>query len=141
MKKPANYVILILSIVLGLFFIYKGINKNLISPCKVYDASSTIPVAYQNLMTSLCTTGYMKIIGSLEVLCGLLLIFPRTRLLGSIIFMPIILNIFLFHLIIDNRPHELIETGIPLLANIIIFAYYYPRWKNLLWVNNQPKLN
>jgi len=134
MKKIGTYLILILSTFLGIFFIYKGINKNLISPCKVYDATSTLPVAYQNLMTSLCTSGYTKIIGVLEVLSGLLLIIPRTRLLGSIILMPLILNIFLFHLVIDNRPHELVETGIPLLANIIIFAYYYPKWKNLLWV-------
>ena len=134
MKKIGAYLILILSIILGIFFIYKGINKNLISPCKVYDATSTLPVAYQNLMTSLCTTGYTKIIGILEVLSGLLLIIPRTRLLGSIALMPVILNIFLFHLVIDNRPHELVETGIPLLANILIFAYYYPKWKNLLWL-------
>jgi len=134
MKKIETYLILILGIILGIFFIYKGINKNLISPCKVYDATSTLPIAYQNLMTSLCTTGYTKIIGVLEVLSGILLIIPRTRLLGSIVLMPVILNIFLFHLVIDNRPHELVETGIPLLANILIFAYYYPNWKNLLWV-------
>lgn len=134
MKKAANYIILILSMILGAFFVYKGITKNLMSPCKVYDATSTLPIEYQNLMTSLCTTGYTKIIGVLEVLSGLLLIYPKTRLLGSIVLMPLILNIFLFHLVIDNRPHELVETGIPLLANIIIFAYYYKNWKNLLWI-------
>lgn len=134
MKKIGAYLILVLSIILGIFFIYKGINKNLISPCKVFDAASTIPMHYQNLMTALCNTGYTKIIGVLEVLSGILLIVPRTRLLGSIILMPVIINIFLFHLIIDNRPHELVETGIPLLANILIFAYYYPKWKSLIWV-------
>lgn len=134
MKKFSNYLILILSVSLGIYFIYKGINRNLISPCKVYDATSTLPVLYQNLMTSLCQSGYTKIIGIMEVLSGLLLIYPRTRLLGSIIFMPIIINIFLFHLMIDNRMHENIETGIPLLMNIIIFAYYYPKWKSIIWI-------
>lgn len=134
MKRNLNYLILVHSVVLGLYFIYKGINRNLISPCKVYDATSTLPIAYQNLMTSLCQSGYTKIIGVMEVLCGILLIYSRTRLLGSIIFMPIIINIFLFHLLIDNRMHENIETGIPLLMNIIIFAYYYPKWKSIIWV-------
>lgn len=124
--------ITIISIALGVFFIYKGVNKHFLSPCKVYDSTSTIPIEYQNLITSLCSTGYTKIIGVLEVLSGISLIIPRTRLLGSIILLPVIINIFLFHLILDNRPHEIVETGIPLLATIIIFASYYQKWKVIL---------
>jgi len=50
-------------------------------------------------------------------------------LLGSIVLLPVIITIFLFHLLIDNRPHELVETGIPLLAAILVFASYYNVWK------------
>lgn len=128
-RNIIKMLIAIISVALGAFFVYKGINKHFLSPCKVYDSSSTIPIAYQNLITSLCTTGYTKIIGVLEVLSGLLLIIPRTRLLGSIILLPVIINIFLFHLILDNRPHEITETGIPLLAAILIFVSYYQKWK------------
>lgn len=124
--------ITIISIALGVFFIYKGVNKHFLSPCKVYDSTSTIPIEYQNLITSLCSRGYTKIIGVLEVLSGILLIIPRTRLLGAIILLPVIINIFLFHLILDNRPHEIVETGIPLLATIIIFASYYQKRKVIL---------
>ncbi len=134
MKKTTSYLILALSVVLGAYFIYKGINRNLIPPCRVYDETSTLPLLYRNLMDALCHSGFMKIIGGLEVLSGILLIIPRTRLLGSILLMPIIITIFLFHVMIDNRPHENIETGIPLLMNVIIFVYYYPKWKDLLWV-------
>lgn len=136
MKKILPYLILVLSAVLGVYFIYKGINRNLIPPCRVYDETSTLPIHYRNLMDALCQSGFMKIIGGLEVLSGVLLIFSRTRLLGSIILMPIIITIFLFHVMIDNRPHENIETGIPLLMNILVFLYYYPKWKDLLWVKS-----
>ena len=124
--------IAILSFALGVFFIYKGINKHFLSPCKVYESSSTIPVEYQNLITSLCTTGFTKIVGALQVVSGILLVLPRTRLLGSMILLPVIINIFLFHLILDNRPHELVETGIPLLATILIFASFYKKWKVII---------
>jgi putative oxidoreductase len=124
--------ITLLSIALGIFFIYKGIDKHFLSPCKVYDSSSTIPIAYQNLITSLCSSGYTKIVGVLQVLSGILLVLPRTRLLGSMVLLPIILNIFLFHLLLDNRPIELVETGIPLVANILILASFYKKWKVII---------
>ncbi len=136
MKKTATYLILALSVALGVYFIYKGFNRNLIPPCRIYDETSTLPLHYRNLMDALCQSGFMKVIGGLEVLSGLLLIFPRTRLMGSIVLMPVIITIFLFHAMIDNRPHELVETGIPLLINIVIFGYYYPKWKDLLWIKN-----
>lgn len=131
-NKYLKIIVLVLSTVLGIFFIYKGVDKHFVSQCKVYDADSTIPLHYQNLMTALCQTGFTKIIGFLEVLSGLLLVYPRTRLLGSIVLMPVIVCIFLFHLIIDNRPHELIETGIPLLMNVLIFVSGYKKWKYIL---------
>ncbi len=136
MKKIPFYLIFALSIVLGIYFIYKGFTRNLIPPCRVYDETSTLPIHYRNLNDALCQSGFMKIIGALEVLSGLLLVFPKTRLLGNILLMPVIITIFLFHAIIDNRPHELVETGIPLLINVLIFAYYYPKWKDLLWIKD-----
>lgn len=133
MKKNTFSILVVLaSTILGLFFIYKGINKHFLSPCKVYEASSTIPIEYQNLTTSFCQSGYFMVIGFFQILAGLLLIIPKTRLLGSIILLPIILNIFLIHLIMDNRPEELIETGIPLLLTLFVFGHYYPIWKKIL---------
>lgn len=134
MKRFLNLIVGLLAILLGAFFIWKGLDKHFLNPCKVYGPDSTLPADYQNLMTALCSSGFNKVTGTLEVLSGLLLIFTRTRLLGSIILMPVIITIFLFHAFIDNRPHELVETGIPLAVNIMVFASYYKHWKSLLWV-------
>ena len=132
MKKFYSISILILSVALGAFFVYKGINKHFLSPCKVYGPEDTVPLEYQNVITAFCNSGFNKFVGLFEVLAGLLLIIPRTRLIGALVLLPIISNIFMLHFKLDNRPHELVETGIPLAINLLIIIYYYPTWKKLL---------
>ena len=122
----------LLGAALGVFFIYKGVDKHFLSSCKVYGPDSTLPQEYMDLMTILCKSNFTKIVGGFEVLAGVLLIFPRTRLLGDIILMPVISTIFLFHALIDNRPDELIETGVPLAAAILILMYHYKDWRFML---------
>ncbi len=132
MKNFMNLLLALLGILLGAFFVYKGLDKHFLSECKVYPADSPLPLEYRNLISTLCNSGFTKIVGFIEVLSGLLLIFPRTRLLGSILLMPVIITIFLFHLLIDNRPHELVETGIPLAVNVLIFIAHYKDWKGII---------
>jgi putative oxidoreductase len=131
MKKFTSLFIFILSTVLGAFFIYKGLNKHFLSPCKVFDATSTIPLAYQQVITGMCESGMLKVVGFFQILSGLLLVIPKTRIVGAMMLLPIIFNIFILHLFIDNRPEELVETGIPLLATLVILFFYYPKWKVL----------
>lgn len=132
MKKTIHYLVAGLAIILGAFFVYKGFDKHFLSECKVYEPDSPLPLNYRNLITALCTSGFTKVVGILEIASGILLIIPRTRLLGSIVLLPVIITIFLFHLLIDNRPHELVETGIPLFVAIVVFTSYYDVWKVIL---------
>lgn len=132
MKPLYPILMALLGAALGAFFIYKGVDKHFISPCKVYGPESTLPQDYINLMTTLCSSGFTKVVGSLEVFAGILLVFPRTRLLGNIILLPVISTIFLFHLLIDNRPDELIETGVPLAAAVLLLIYHYKDWRFML---------
>jgi len=131
MKRGLELLIVVLSIILGLFFIYKGVNKHFLSPCKVYDETSTIPLVYQQVITGMCQSGMLKVVGFFQVLSGILLLIPRARLVGAIVLLPIIFNIFLLHLFLDNRPEELVETGIPLAFTLIIIGFYYKVWKNI----------
>jgi len=135
-KGKFEWTIAALSIALGIFFLYKGINKHWMSPCKTFGPESTIPLAYQQVMTALCQSGFLKLIGALQAISGILLFIPRTRLFGAILLFPIILNIFLMHLFMDNRPDELVETGLPLLVTILILAFHYPKWKHLVGIKN-----
>lgn len=132
MKPLYPILIALLGAALGVFFVYNGVDKHFISPCNVYGPESTLPQDYINLMTALCSSGFTKVVGSLEVFAGILLVFPRTRLLGTIVLLPVITSIFLFHLLLDNRPDELIETGIPLAGVFIILLYHYKEWRFMI---------
>ena len=133
MKPLYPILMALLGAALGVFFVYKGVDKHFISPCKVYGSESTLPQDYINLMSVLCSSGFTKVVGSLEVFAGILLVFPRTRLLGSIVLLPVISTIFLFHLLIDNRPDELIETGVPLAAAALMLIYHYKDWRFMIY--------
>jgi uncharacterized membrane protein YphA (DoxX/SURF4 family) len=133
MKPLYPILMALLGAALGVFFVYKGVDKHFISSCKVYGPESTLPQDYINLMNVLCSSGFTKVVGSLEVFAGILLVFPRTRLLGSIVLLPVISTIFLFHLLIDNRPDELIETGVPLAAAALMLIYHYKDWRFMIY--------
>ncbi len=132
MQQISKYAITVLAVLLGVFFIYKGINKHWLSPCKVYGPESTIPLAYQQLITAFCQSGFLKLVGLFQATAGILLLIPKTRLLGAIILLPIIFNIFFIHAFLDNRPIELVETGIPLLMTLIIIAVDFTKVKKAL---------
>jgi len=132
MKKTIEIILLVLGALLGGFFMYKGIFKHFVTPCKIYDAESTVPIAYQNVVTAFCQSGFFKVVGFLQILAGLFLIIPKTRLLGAVILMPVVINMFLIHYFLDNRPEELWETGIPLAINTLILLINSGKIKKII---------
>lgn len=132
MKKTTDLILLILGALLGGFFVYKGINKHWLSECKVYGPDSTIPLAYQQVITAFCKSGFFKVVGAIQVLSGLLLIIPRTRLLGAVLLLPVAINMFLIHFFLDNRPEELWETGIPLGMTVLVILFSWSKVKRIL---------
>ena len=135
MNRVVTIIIFVLASALGLFFIYKGINKHFLSPCKVYAPDSTLPEDYRAVISALCNSGFTTMVGFFQVLSGLLLIIPRTRLFGAIILLPIIANIFFMHFFMDNRPEELVETGIPFLITLLIIGFHYKKWMPIFGKN------
>ena len=125
----------ILTITLGIFFIYKGIDK---MPIKLKDISKeeiieTIieqgsyeaPVGYKITMNTMRQSGFLRLISAFQILAGILMLIPKTRMLGLLLLLPIIFNIFFMHVFFDNRMHENIETGILLALNLGLCSYYY----------------
>lgn len=134
MKK---YIHTFLTIILGIFFIYKGIDK---MPIKLKDISKeeiveTIivkgsyeaPVGYKITMNTMRQSGFLRLISVFQILAGILMIIPKTRIAGLLLLLPIIFNIFFMHVFFDNRMHENIETGILLLLNLLLCSYYYKK--------------
>ena len=132
-----------LTVLLAIFFMYKGIDK---LPIKLKDISkeeivSTIidnnsyeaPVGYKITMNTMRQSGFLRMISIFQILAGILMIIPKTRMLGLLILLPIIFNIFFMHVFFHNRMHENIETGILLALNIGLFSYYYNRLKQIIF--------
>ena len=132
-----------LTVLLAIFFMYKGIDK---LPIKLKDISkeeivSTIidnnsyeaPVGYKITMNTMRQSGFLRMISIFQILAGILMIIPKTRMLGLLILLPIIFNIFFMHVFFDNRMHENIETGILLALNVGLCSYYYSRLKQIIF--------
>ena len=132
-----------LTFLLSIFFMYKGIDK---LPIKLKDISkeeivSTIidnnsyeaPVGYKITMNTMRQSGFLRMISIFQILAGILMIIPKTRMLGLLILLPIIFNIFFMHVFFDNRMHENIETGILLALNVSLCSYYYNRLKQIIF--------
>ena len=135
-----------LTVLLAIFFMYKGIDK---LPIKLKDISkeeivSTIidnnsyeaPVGYKITMNTMRQSGFLRMISIFQILAGILMIIPKTRMLGLLILLPIIFNIFFMHVFFDNRMHENIETGILLALNVGLCSYYYKRLKQIIFNDN-----
>lgn len=134
MKRILPLIFMFIGAVIGLFFAYKGLNKHWLSPCKTYSPESTIPQDYQDLIGILCRSGYTQMVGAIQIIAGLLLVVPKTRLAGAMLLTPVVVVIFTLHYFIDNRPEELVETGLPLVGLALILMHDFGArlgWKNL----------
>src|SRR5256885_15507827 len=112
-----KYVIVIARVLLGLVFVVFGSNAFL----------KFMPVPEMHgqagaFMTALLSSGYMYVIAVLQVLGGLcLLMGSRFVPLGLTLLGPVIVNIVLYHIFIDQQ-------GIPIAIIISILALF------LLWI-------
>lgn len=83
---------------------------------------------------SLATAGYiLPIVGTLEVVVGILLITNKYVTLSLVVIFPIIINAFLFHLFLDLA--GIIGAFIAISLNITFFMMYRENYKNMLQMN------
>ena len=137
----------ILTILLALFFIYIGVDK---IPIKVKSitkeeiietiierGSYEAPVGYKITMNTMRQSGFLRLIAFFQIIAGILMIIPRTRLAGLLFLLPMIFNIFFMHVFFDNRIDENIVTGSLLALNLILCSYYYKRIQLILLEKNK----
>lgn len=134
-----------LSLFLGGMMIYGGIEKFLkptITPHELVEKAQKFlqPDQQETLqkilyISGMKQTGYFwPLLGICELLFGLLIIYPKTRFVGSLLLLPITLHIFLFHLFLESDEiGELLMTFMLFAVNIYFVAIQYPKWKHLVW--------
>ena len=138
---------IILSIVLGLFFIYKGtgklssdklktLDKKLVEEYIIENDSYAPPVGYKIVMNTFKQSGYLAFVSIFQIVAGILIIIPLTRLAGVLLLLPIIFNIFFMHIFFDNRLDENITTGSILILTIFLCSFYMKNIKYII-LNNK----
>lgn len=135
---------LVFSVFLAGFFIYAGVKKFIPKPAPAGPVNNSeflrafeenrfeSPVTFKMGVKVLRASGFLKMVGALQILSGILILIPRTRLGGLLLLLPLTVNIFSFHFFMDNRPGENVETGLLLLLNLSLVFYYTDRLRCLL---------
>jgi putative oxidoreductase len=110
----------IISALFGLFMIVMGLNKflNFIPMPKMSPEMMKIMEAFMMLKW------LMPLVGAAEVVGGLLFIFPKTRALGAIVILPVMVGIMLHNM--TFMPSGLLLPGIFFLINIWMIS---DNWK------------
>lgn len=136
----------ILTFGLAIFFIYKGIDKMPINTSEISQHeieqlslgdyltsdSGEKPVGYKITMNTMITSGFIKMISIFQILAGILMFIPLTRIIGIFLLLPIIFNILMMHVFFDNRVDENILCGSLLLVNLFLCIYYYNSVKKII---------
>lgn len=97
----------VLSIVTGLLFINGGLNKFL----HYMPVPDDLPAAMLQDMAAIQEISWLlPLIAVAEIVGGLLLLFPRTRALGTLVLIPVAVGIVLTHLFVD--PGQLVIPAV-----------------------------
>lgn len=108
-------IMFVLCLLMGLMFINAGLNKFL----NYMPMPKDMPAKMLQVMAAYKEIGWlMPLVGAVEILGGLLFIIPRTRPLGAIVILPVLVGILLSN--ISTAP-----SGLPIVFVLIAI---------LLWV-------
>ena len=130
-----NIVVYIIRFLLAFLFIYAGIEK-LFLPYdpSVFrtDAAEAVPVffTYYELLQG---SGYLYFVGFFQLLCGTLLIFKRTYLLGSIMLVPLILCLLMTHVFFSKYPVFIIFDSVIFSLNLVLLFQRFKDWRPMLF--------
>lgn len=121
MKKKILFVLCLLA---GLMFINAGLDKFL----HYMPMPKDMPEKMINAGKAFAEIGWlMPLVGSIEILGGLLLIFGRTRALGAIVILPVLTGILLANI-------NMAPSGLPLVFVLIAIILWViaDNWKKYL---------
>lgn len=110
MKKKILFVV---SLLFGLMFINSGLNKFF----EYMPMPKDLPQGLIKLMAAFMEIKWLiPLIGTVEIIGGILIIIPRYRALGAIVIFPLMVGILLTHIV--NAPSGLILAIVLLAINL-----------------------
>jgi len=112
-----NKILFVLCLLAGLMFINAGLNKFF----QYMPMPKDMPDKMVRVMTAFAEIGWvMPLVGTFEVIGGLLLIIPRTRALGAIVLVPILTGILLANINMSPSGLPIVFALIAILVWVII---------------------
>nr|WP_121271188.1 DoxX family membrane protein [Pedobacter schmidteae] len=116
----------ILCLLFGLMFMNAGLNKffNYMPMPKLTPAQMDVMGAFMKI------TWLMPLVGAIETLGGLLFIIPKTRALGAIVILPVMVGIMLHNTLVDQSG---LMIALPLFAiNLWIIGDNWGKYKQMV---------
>ncbi|KMQ66811.1 DoxX family protein [Chryseobacterium angstadtii] len=118
----------IFCLLFGLVFINAGLNKFF-----NYSPMPKMTAAQEKLFAAFAEIGWlMPLVGAVEVLGGVLFIFPKTRALGAIIILPVMAGILIHNVYRDPSQVGIIMSVVLFLINIWIIIDNREKYKALI---------
>jgi uncharacterized membrane protein YphA (DoxX/SURF4 family) len=119
---------LIISILFGLMFINAGLNKflNYMPMEKPTPEQMELFAAFDKIFWLL------PLVGAVEILGGLLFIFPKTRALGAIVILPVMVGIVIHNFTMDKSPMGMSIAGVLFLINLWMIIDNKEKYRALL---------
>lgn len=80
-------------------------------------------------LEALFETGfYYLFIGGIQILACILLLLPRTSVIGLIIYLPIVVNIWVLSIVLDFNSVAWLSSFL-FLGSVYLLIWYYPKWR------------
>ncbi|MGH1520240.1 DoxX family protein [Chryseobacterium sp. JK1] len=118
----------IVCLLFGLMFINAGLNKffNYMPMEKPTPEQMKLFTAFSEI------SWLMPLVGTVEVIGGLLFIFPKTRGLGAIVILPVMVGIVTHVLTMDKSPMGMGIAGVMFLINLWMLIDNREKYKHLV---------
>lgn len=119
---------LIISLLFGLMFINAGLNKflNYMPMEKPTPEQMELFAAFEKIFW------LMPLVGAVEIIGGLLFIFPKTRALGAIVILPVMVGIVIHNFMMDKSPMGMSIAGVLFIINLWIIIDNKEKYKTLI---------
>jgi uncharacterized membrane protein YphA (DoxX/SURF4 family) len=118
-----NKILFVVCLLFGLMFINAGLNKFF----NYLPMPKDMPASMQKLMAAFMQIGWLiPLVGAVEVVGGVLVIFKKYRALGAIIILPVMIGILLVN--IFNAPSGLPLALVLLVINLWIIIDNYKKY-------------
>ena len=123
-----NIIKLIICFLFGLMFINAGLNKflNYMPMEKPTPEQMELFAAFEKIFW------LMPLVGAVEIVSGLLFIFPKTRALGAIVILPVMVGIVIHVFTMDKSPMGMSIAGVLFLINLWMIIDNKEKYRALL---------